>query len=174
MGMTKITTSISATLLFFDFLYLVYPGDVPTALELGAEKILNDNLCLCLTLLRRQTTNLSVVMKSGAVSGKDIVALGGPYPSHLIGGDAHADAGAAYQDTSIELAPDDSLSHLHGDIGIIYRILGIAPEVMNTVPRFGDDFNNKLLESTTPVVITDSNTHGNNLLYRVNAIQSKL
>jgi hypothetical protein len=147
---------------------------VPTAFEIGTEKIFNDSLCLRLTLLRRQTTDLSIIMKSGTVSGKDIVALGGPYPSHLISGDAHADTGAAYQDTSIELATDDSLSHLHGDIGIINRILGIAPEVMNTVPRFGDDFDDKLLKSTTPVVITDSNTHGNNLLYKVNAIQSKL
>jgi hypothetical protein len=164
-GMTKITTSISATLLFFDFFYLIYPGDVPAALELGTEKILNDNLRLRFTLLRRQTADLSVIVKSGAVSGKNIVALGSPYPPHLVGGNAHADAGGAYQDTSIELAPDDSFSHLHGDIGIIDRILGIAPEVMNTVPRFGDDFDDKLLESTTPVVITDSNTHGNNLLY---------
>jgi hypothetical protein len=173
-GMAIITASITLILLFFDFLYLVYPGDVPTALELGAEEVLNDNLRLSFTLLRRQAANLGVIMKSGAVSGKNIVALSGPYPFHLIGGDAHADAGAANQDTLIELAPDDSFSHLHGDIGIINRILGIAPEVAITMPRLCNYTEDEFFESTTPVVITDGNTHGKNLLYKVNVIQSNL
>jgi hypothetical protein len=166
-GMTKIITSISATLFFFDFFYLVYPGYVPAALEIGAEKILNDNLSLSPALLRRQTTDLSIIMQSGPVSRKNIIALGRPYPPHFIGGNAHADAGAAYQYAPVKLAPDDGLGYLHGDIRIVNRIFGIAPEVMRTVPRLSDYFYYKLLESTTPVVIADSNTHGCDLLHKV-------
>jgi hypothetical protein len=157
-------------LLFFDFFYLVYPGDMPSTLELSAEEVLNDSLYLRFALLRRQAANLSVIMQSGTVSGKNIVALGGPYPSHFIGGDAHANAGAAYQYASIILTSDDSLGHLHGDIGIVNRILRIATEIMIAVTRLGDYFDNELLESTTMVVITDGNMHRNNLLYKVTTI----
>jgi hypothetical protein len=166
-GSDKIITSISTTLLVLDFFYLIYPGYVPAALEIGAEKILNDNLGLSSALLRRQTTDLSIIMQSGTMSGKNIMALGRPYPPYFIGGDAHADAGAAYQYTPVTFASDDGLGHLHGDIGIVNRILGIAPEVMSTVPRLRDYFYDKLLESTTPVVIADSNTHGYDLLHKV-------
>jgi hypothetical protein len=121
-------------LFFFDFLYLIYTGYVPAALEIGTEEILNDNLYLCFTLLRRQAANLSVIMRPGPVSRKNIVTLGRPYPSHFIGGDAHTDAGAAYQYTSIKLTSDDGLGHLNGNIRIINRIFRIAPEVMMTVP----------------------------------------
>ena len=89
-------------------------------------------------LLRRQAAYLGVVMQAGALGGKDVIALGRPDPPHLVGGDAHADAGAAYQNAAVELAPGDSLGHLHGDIRVIDRFFRIAAEVVISVPCFGN------------------------------------
>jgi hypothetical protein len=151
----------------FDFFYLVQPGDVSAALELGVEKVLDDNFDFSAPLLRRQTADLSIVVQTGAVGGKDIIALGGPDSPHFVGGDAHADAGAAYQDTSIIIAPDNRFGNLHGNIRIISRIVRITAEIVIGVSRLGDYPDDDTFQSATPVVIADSNMHENALLYTV-------
>jgi hypothetical protein len=151
-------------LLVFDFFYFIDSGDMPAALEISAKKVLYDSLNFYISFLRRETADLSIVMAAGAVGGKDIVALGGADAPHLIGGDAHADAGAAYQDAPIILSPNNSLGNEHGNIRIIDGILRIATEVVIGVSGLGDDVNNGTFQITAPVVVTDSNTHGNHLL----------
>jgi hypothetical protein len=154
-------------LLVFDFFYFIDSDNVPATFEISAKKVLNDSLNFNIRLLRCQAADLSIVMAAGAVGGKDIMALSGADAPHFIGGDAHTDAGAAYQDAPIILSPDNSLGDEQGNIRIIYRIFRIATEVVIGVSGFGDYVNNGAFQITAPVVVTDSNTHGNYLLYKV-------
>ena len=125
----------SFALFVFNFFYLVKTENVPAAFELGIEKVLDDSLDLGADLLRGQAADLGIVMEAGAVGGKDIIALGGADAAHFIGGDAHADAGAADQNAPVVFAPDNSLRHLYGDIRIIDGILRIAAEVVISMAR---------------------------------------
>jgi hypothetical protein len=153
-------------LLVFDFFYFIDSDNVPATFEISAKKVLNDSLNFNIRLLRCQTADLSIVMAAGAVGGKDIMALGGADAPHFIGGDTHADAGAAYQDAPIILSPDNSLGDEQGNIRIIDGILRIATEIVIGVSGFGDYVNNGTFQITTLMVIANSNTHGNDLLYK--------
>jgi hypothetical protein len=156
---------MSAALLVFDFFYFIDSGDVPAALEISGKKVLNNSLYFNINLLRCQTADLSIIMAAGAVGGKDIVALSGADAPHFIGGDAHADAGAAYQYTPIIISLDNSLGNEQGNIRIINSILRIAAEVVIGVSGFGYNVNNGTFQITTLMVIANSNAHRNYLLY---------
>ena len=80
--------SAAFILLFFDFLYLFHPGNMPATFEIGGEKDLQYGDKAWFDLLGGQTADLSVVMQSGPLGGKSVVALGRSDALHFVGGDA--------------------------------------------------------------------------------------
>jgi hypothetical protein len=140
--------------------YLVNPGDVPPALELRGQEFLQYGRKAGFTFLGGKAANLGVVMEAGAHGGKSVVALGRPYSPHLIGGDAHADAGAAYQDTTVELAPDDGPGDFDSDVGIIDGIVIIAAEVLILVSFFREQLHDRFFQDAAAMVAADGYTHG--------------
>src|SRR5258708_1647855 len=60
---------------------------------------------------------------------------GGPYPGGAVGGDRHADAGPANQDTTVDLARGDGVGHGLAEVGIVDRLGRIGAEVEHLVTR---------------------------------------
>ena len=137
---------------------------MPVSLELGGKKCFKDGGQAGCPLLRRQTADLSVIMTSRPRGGKGIVALGGPDSFNLVGGDAHPDAGAAKQDTTVEITLNDSLADLPGDIRVVNRVAGITSEILISMTGLGNEFNDRILDSDSLVVTTDCDFHLFNLL----------
>jgi hypothetical protein len=138
---------------------------MPAAFEISAEKDLENGLKTRFGFLGGQAADLSVIMQAGTLGGKGVVALGRPDALDFIGGDAHTDTGAADQDTPIELTPDDGFGHLHGDIRIVHGVFRIAAEVVPGKSLFIDYPDYILFKRAPPMVTTDSDTHGYNLLF---------
>jgi hypothetical protein len=93
-----------------------------------------------------------------------IQTLGGPDSFNLICRDAHSNAGAAYQETPVEITPGYRIGNLDGDIRIIYRFAGKASKVLVTMPGFLDMFDNLELDVYSSLVTANRNTHYPNLL----------
>ena len=62
--------------------------------------------------------DLCVVALSGTLGGERIVAYCRTDTGNLVGNDAHAETGAAYQDTALELAAGNCFSDLLCNVGI--------------------------------------------------------
>jgi hypothetical protein len=152
-------------LFVFDFFYFIKSCDVAATLKFSGKKVLNDCLNFNTSLLRCQTADLSIVMASGAAGGKNVIALGGPYPPHFVGGNAHANAGTADENTPVKLTSDDSLSHLHGDIRVVHRTRFVRPYVDDLLAEAGQQLDDLQPHVYAAVVAPDGNSHRANALF---------
>jgi len=93
---------------------------VPSPFEWGGKKSIY-NLCyVTVFIFSRQAHNIGIVMLAGTLGTKNIGAYGSSYPFNLIGGDAHPDAGTAYQHTTVKSTSGHSSGYLPGNIRVIY------------------------------------------------------
>ena len=74
----------------------------------------------------RKTQDVRVVVAVAYLGGQIIVARRGAHAGELVGGDAHAQAGAADQDPAVHLAVADFLRHRGGDIRVVDRLAASA------------------------------------------------
>jgi hypothetical protein len=146
-------------LFVFDFFYLVNAGDVAATLKLRAQEIFHDHLGLGLAFLGSQAADLGVVVLSGAVGRKNIMALGGADAPYFVGCDTHTDAGPAYQDGPVVFASRHRPGYFFGDIRVIYGVVGIAAEVLDAVAGCFDDGQDEFFKGAAPVVVADCDTH---------------
>ena len=77
----------------------------------------------------------------------------------LVGGDGHADAGAAYEYPPFDVPGSDGLRDLLAEIRIIHALEGIRAEIDAFVAHFIKHFNKFRLELHARVVAADSYFH---------------
>src|SRR5205085_5580808 len=88
------------------------------------------------------------------------VTGGGAYTLDLVGGDAHADAGAAHQDAALDAALGHGLGHLKREIRVVHALAAVRAEVQHLVAHLLQQGADALLDVVTAVVTADGDSHG--------------
>src|SRR5260370_29188128 len=102
-------------------------------------------------------------MSAAHFRGDTVVTGRGSNAVNFIGGDAHADAGAANQDTAIDALFSDGLGDLDGEIGIIHAFRSVGAEVQSLVAELFEEKHDSLLGLKSSMVAADGNFHGTTL-----------
>src|SRR6266850_2057535 len=106
------------------------------AFELGGEKDfqrLARHLRADQALAERH--DIGVIMLARQTRRSDVMDDGGAYPWVAVGGDRHADSGAADQDAAVGLARGDGVGYGVAEVGIIDRLDRVGAEIQHLVTR---------------------------------------
>ena len=76
-----------------------------------------------------QHEHVGVVVLAAHPRGVEIPAEGGADARHLVGGDAHADPGAADQEAALDLVIGHGFAHQGRVVGVVHRLRGVGAEV---------------------------------------------
>ena len=106
-----------------------------------------------------QRQDVGVVVLAGGLGGEAVPAQGAADAGDLVGGNGHADAGAADEDAALALPGSDGLRHRFGVNGIVAGIVGISSDVLHSVSLFLKVSLKMLLEIVSAVITTDCNFH---------------
>ena len=107
-------------ILTFQISYLIYPALVPLTFEFRSQEGIDDFGYLRWFLIGSEAEDIGIVVLSGAAGTEGVMTQGGSYSLNLVGGNAHANAGAAYQDTAIKTTASYCFSYLPGNIRVVY------------------------------------------------------
>src|SRR6476661_2100631 len=130
------------------------------ALELGFEPDPHERLGqLGPDDARAERHDLCVVRLAGPLGRIGVVHLCGIDARDLVGGDRHADAGAADEDRPLVLAAGDRLGHGERHVGIVGVLAGGGPVVGHIRARLAEHRYEPLLECQAGVVGTDRDGH---------------
>ena len=93
---------------------------MPAAAESSIKPDINDMLHhICIDDPGPHNQDIGVIMLTGSLRGKSIMAQGGPDTCKFVGGDAHADAGTADKYSPLSLAGLHSLGYSGAILGIM-------------------------------------------------------
>src|SRR5215218_1943331 len=82
--------------------------------------------------------DLGVAGLAGPFGRVGVVGGDGPDPGDLVGGDGHAQAGAADQQGAVVLAPGHGLGDLGGDVGIVEPVaVAVVPDLVALLAQVG-------------------------------------
>src|SRR5438105_3069087 len=134
---------------------------MPAALELSFQPNLNHTVDqFPAQEIRRQAKDVGVVMAAAHLRSDAIVARSRANAGNLVGGDAHADTGAADQDATIDGTFADRLGDLKGIIGIIDALAAAGSHVDYVMAKALQERDNTPFYLKAPVVATDCDFHG--------------
>ena len=111
---------------------------MPATIEVSGQEGLNHGRYAGFPLLRRQAADIGVIVLARTASAESIITQCRPYPLYLVSSNAHTNAGATYQNTTVEIPFSHSFSYSRSAIGIVDRITGATAKVLITMPRFSN------------------------------------
>ena len=98
-------------------------------------------------------------MLPGGLGREAVRHGGGPDAPDLVGGDAHANAGAADQDPQVGVPVHHRISHLFGILGVMAGVGVMGPQVQDFVPRLYQMLFDDLLEGVSAVIGAHCDSH---------------
>ena len=100
------------------------------------------------------------VVVTAAELGRDFVDAGaGADAGELVGGDGHADAGAADQDAAVDFAAADFLGHQGREVGVVDAFVRRRAVVDHVVPFGFEQGDHLLLQVISSMITGDGNFH---------------
>src|SRR5206468_180002 len=99
------------------------------------------------------------VMAAAHLRGDAIVSGGRAHAVDLVGGDAHADAGAADQDAAIDSPLAHCLGHLKGVIRVIDALTGRSTDIENFVTEILYEGHEPALDLEAAMIAADGYFH---------------
>src|SRR5262245_12445004 len=106
-----------------------------------------------------EAEDVGVVVSAAHLGGDGVVAGGGADAAHLVGGDAHADVGAANQNAALDLALADGFADQNREIGIIDALGPGGAHVEHFVSEAFEEGDKPALGLEAAVVAADGNLH---------------
>ena len=101
--------------------------------------------------------DLGVVRLARPLGRVGVVHLGGANSGHLVGGDRHADPGAADQDPAVVLAAGDGVGNLVADVRVVDPVERVAAVVLDVEPFVAQQLDHRLLELEARFIAADRN-----------------
>src|SRR5438552_8023071 len=143
---------------------------MPAAFELGLQPDLDHAVeQFAAQQIRGQAQDVGVVVAAAHLRRDAVVARGGAHAGHLIGGDAHADAGAVDEDAAVHASFAHGLADGEGVVGVIDAVAALRSQVedlMSQALQQGDD---AAFDFEAAVVAADGDSHdapGSSLIAR--------
>src|SRR5207247_11088287 len=107
----------------------------------------------------RQAQHVSVIVAPAHLRGDAVVAWRRPHALDLVGGDAHADTGAAYEDAALDVALTYAGGHLVSEVGIIDAFGSSGAGVDDVVVQLAQEGHQAPLGFKSTMVAADGNFH---------------
>ena len=104
-----------------------------------------------------EAEDVEVVVPAAELGGDFVDAGGRPHAGKLVGGDRHADAGAADENAAVDFAAADLAGHQGGEIRVVDAGVGGRTVVDDLVPLGFEQRNHLLLEVISAVIAGDGN-----------------
>ncbi len=110
--------------------------------------------------------DVGVVVLPGPAGAEGVMAKSRPYTGELIGGNRHSYAGAAYQDSPVELAASHNFPDFFSDVRIVHGFRGISAQVLTVMSGRGRYFDDLQFEVNSSVVAANGDSHKSGFLLR--------
>src|SRR5262245_35785503 len=98
-------------------------------------------------------------MSPAHFGGDAVVARRRTHAFHLVGGDAHADAGAAYQDAAFHLTPADTRGYLIRIIGVVDALGTRRANILDLMSKLLEDGHQASLCVEPAMIAADGDFH---------------
>jgi hypothetical protein len=108
----------------------------------------------------RETQDVGIIMPPAHFGGNAVMARRSTDAGNLVGGDAHADPGAANEDASFGSARSHVLGYLESEVGIIDAGVSFGTHIEDFVLQIAQEPYNSMLGIETPMVAANRYFHG--------------
>ncbi len=106
-----------------------------------------------------QAEDVGVVVGARQPSRDGLGNEGGPDAGVAVGGDGHADTGAADEEAAVDLAIGEHAGHLAGEDRIVTTVGTVAPDIDDLVPGYPGTVSERLLEAKSGMVASECEAH---------------